>query len=446
MQSAQDSVAAFDYHTVFLFIIDGLRLDFMKYHEHSHCDQSKPYNCLSVLHEYLKHKPAHSQFYGLKVDPPTVTAPRLKALTTGSPPTFLSALYNLNSSRLREDNLIQQLATNDIYHRTVIGDNTWQSIFPEEFNDYYVFDSFNTRDLDSVDNGILRQLDVIDSNEQTFSRQRKKKRFIVCHFLGVDHIGHTFHAFHPLMSERLQTMNKVIERLINNKALGKLFLLVMGDHGMTNEGEHGGSSFEETMSGLFLYSSIPVFTSSDGKPSYLNERINQLEFLDPLQILTHPRTIAQIDIVPLLSTVLNIPIPFTSLGIIPPEVLLSDPSHSTFTSTLSSNAHQVWRCLNSYFNKDYDLSMLYQEEQREPSIETRIERLRIEISQINKKIRNEKDMMFMNLWKIYSEAVLDHINLLEQEMLDSNSQDLDKRLLVGYKYYEFLQLAQRDVR
>lgn len=418
----------------------------MKYHEHSHCDQSKPYNCLSVLHEYLKHKPAHSQFYGLKVDPPTVTAPRLKALTTGSPPTFLSALYNLNSSRLREDNLIQQLATNDIYHRTVIGDNTWQSIFPEEFNDYYVFDSFNTRDLDSVDNGILRQLDVIDSNEQTFSRQRKKKRFIVCHFLGVDHIGHTFHAFHPLMSERLQTMNKVIERLINNKALGKLFLLVMGDHGMTNEGEHGGSSFEETMSGLFLYSSIPVFTSSDGKPSYLNERINQLEFLDPLQILTHPRTIAQIDIVPLLSTVLNIPIPFTSLGIIPPEVLLSDPSHSTFTSTLSSNAHQVWRCLNSYFNKDYDLSMLYQEEQREPSIETRIERLRIEISQINKKIRNEKDMMFMNLWKIYSEAVLDHINLLEQEMLDSNSQDLDKRLLVGYKYYEFLQLAQRDVR
>lgn len=34
----------------------------------------------------------------------------------------------------------------------------------------------------------------------------------------------------------------------------KTILLVLGDHGMTNTGDHGGDSVKETSTALFLYS------------------------------------------------------------------------------------------------------------------------------------------------------------------------------------------------
>jgi phosphatidylinositol glycan class O len=36
-------------------------------------------------------------------------------------------------------------------------------------------------------------------------------------------------------------------------------LFVFGDHGMTDSGEHGGASLEETDSALFIYSPSPIF-------------------------------------------------------------------------------------------------------------------------------------------------------------------------------------------
>lgn len=42
---------------------------------------------------------------------------------------------------------------------------------------------------------------------------------------------------------------KIIEVLSNDT-----ILLVLGDHGMTNNGDHGGDSVRETSTALFLYS------------------------------------------------------------------------------------------------------------------------------------------------------------------------------------------------
>ena len=60
----------------------------------------------------------------------------------------------------------------------------------------------------------------------------------IAHFLGVDHVGHTYSAFHPLMTERLNRMDVLVEKVIEKLPIGSL-LLVMGDHGMTDDGEHG---------------------------------------------------------------------------------------------------------------------------------------------------------------------------------------------------------------
>jgi phosphatidylinositol glycan class O len=61
---------------------------------------------------------------------------------------------------------------------------------------------------------------------------------IVAHFLGVDHVGHTFGPNHHIMEKKLSQMNDVISEivsLIDNETI----LFIMGDHGMTEDGNHG---------------------------------------------------------------------------------------------------------------------------------------------------------------------------------------------------------------
>lgn len=74
------------------------------------------------------------------------------------------------------------------------GDDTWISSFPNYFNESHPFDSFNTFDLESVDNGV---------NSWLFPAIRSNKfNFLIGHCLGVDHAGHTYEANHPEMKRK----------------------------------------------------------------------------------------------------------------------------------------------------------------------------------------------------------------------------------------------------
>lgn len=42
----------------------------------------------------------------------------------------------------------------------------------------------------------------------------------------------------------------------------------MGDHGMTDTGDHGGESQKETDAALFLYSSSPLFSAPGSQVKY----------------------------------------------------------------------------------------------------------------------------------------------------------------------------------
>lgn len=54
----------------------------------------------------------------------------------------------------------------------------------------------------------------------------------------------------------------MIDRLQNDT-----LLVVMGDHGMTDTGDHGGESQKETDAAIFLYSPAPLFP---GPPSQVS--------------------------------------------------------------------------------------------------------------------------------------------------------------------------------
>lgn len=75
---------------------------------------------------------------------------------------------------------------------------------------------------------------------------------LLFHFLGLDHIGHAFYAQKDLIDSKLMEMDSFVSDLQSwvaeddAKSGRKTLTLVMGDHGMTFDGNHGGGSVEET--------------------------------------------------------------------------------------------------------------------------------------------------------------------------------------------------------
>lgn len=139
-------------------------------------------------------------------------------------------------------------------------------------------------------------------------------------------------------------------------------LFVFGDHGMTATGEHGGESQDETDAALFVYSPQPLFC---------NRQMRN-------------RVVCQIDLVPTTAMLLGIPLPFSNLGAIIPELFLpcstdSPPPHVVeqvhesdgdartvyegsmtldFLTALHLNAKQIEAYLSAYSLVSGDFSSL----------------------------------------------------------------------------------------
>ena len=71
-------------------------------------------------------------------------AQRLKGLTTGGLPTFIDFRNNFHSPEIREDNWVHQLVKLG-KELVFMGDDTWSSLYPTQFERAYPFPSFNTR-------------------------------------------------------------------------------------------------------------------------------------------------------------------------------------------------------------------------------------------------------------------------------------------------------------
>ena len=70
---------------------------------------------------------------------PTVTMPRLKAITTGSIPSFLDVILNLDeadtSSQLSaQDSWLAQMKAKKTGKLLLYGDDTWLKLFPDTFD------------------------------------------------------------------------------------------------------------------------------------------------------------------------------------------------------------------------------------------------------------------------------------------------------------------------
>ncbi|KAF8879596.1 hypothetical protein BD779DRAFT_1551439 [Infundibulicybe gibba] len=312
-----------------LLIIDALRFDFVTPNPP---EPASPFhhNILTLPRKLTASRPQHSFIFNAYADPPTTTLQRIKGLTTGSLPTFVDVGNNFGGSSIAEDSILKQLnAANK--KAAFMGDDTWMSA-----NMTFPFDSFNVEDLHTVDEGVIKHLfPLLEDPGRPFD-------FLVGHFLGVDHVGHRVGPDHPSMKAKLSQMNDVLTRVVDRLDDDTL-LVVLGDHGMDRSGDHGGDGVLETSSAMWIYSKGPALAyKSASIPSGL------------LQYTTFPgttarhRSIQQIDILPTLSLLLGLPIPFNNLGSVIPEVFWRESSGKDLFRALQINAQQVKAYLDAY--------------------------------------------------------------------------------------------------
>ncbi|KAF9442500.1 hypothetical protein P691DRAFT_810558 [Macrolepiota fuliginosa MF-IS2] len=302
-----------------VLIIDALRWDFLSPHPP---DPPNPYyhNVLTLPAELTQKHPEHSFLFNAYADPPTTTLQRIKGLTTGSLPTFVDIGSNFGGSAILEDTIIGQLVA---ANKTVafMGDDTWLSVFPTSFhpNLTFPYDSFNVEDLHTVDAGVLTHLFPLLLNSHpslplATSTNQTQFDVLIGHFLGVDHVGHRVGPSHPSMHSKLTQLDTALRKVVDLLDDDTL-LVVLGDHGMDRAGDHGGDSTLETSSALWVYSKGRALTD-------VSDKI----FSGLMKYDTFPgekmpaRSVQQIDLVPSLSLLLGLPVPYNNLGTVIPEL------------------------------------------------------------------------------------------------------------------------------
>ncbi|XP_076621223.1 phosphatidylinositol glycan anchor biosynthesis class G isoform X3 [Colletes latitarsis] len=273
---------------------------------------------------------ASACLFQAKVQPPTVTMPRIKAITAGIIPSFIDVALNFGSKSIIGDSVLLQ-AKRHGYKLVFYGDDTWLTLFPSIFDRYDGTTSFIVTDFNEVDNNVTRHLHRELHNTNDWS-------IMSLHYLGLDHIGHIHGPFSPLIKTKLKEMDNVIAKIQSkvqewNQNNDSSLFIICGDHGMKDSGGHGGSTISET--------TVPLIAIGG----------------ECMQNDNHFKEIAQIDIASTLSIILGVPIPFSNLGTVFLDSLYKLPISKTLF-ILYYNAKQVF----NHFQQltDYKSEYAYQ--------------------------------------------------------------------------------------
>lgn len=141
---------------------------------------------------------------------PTVTMPRIKAITTGSIPSFLDVVLNVDegdksSSLASQDTWLAQMKAKPDGKLVLYGDDTWLKLFPDTFDRADGTSSFFVSDFTEVDNNVTRHVAGELRNDDW--------SVMVLHYLGLDHIGHKGGPRSPHMVPKQREMDGIVHEI-----------------------------------------------------------------------------------------------------------------------------------------------------------------------------------------------------------------------------------------
>jgi phosphatidylinositol glycan class O len=148
-------------------------------------------------------------------------------------------------------------------------------------------------DLDTNDKGV---------DEHIFEEMENPKTDIMfAHVLGVDHAGHSFDVNHSELKRKLEEIDDLLHR-ITERMDDNTTMIVFGDHGMVDEGNHGGSTDYDRATLLFAYSKGKEFEILKQKYPKMTE-------------------IPQTNIAATVTQMTNVKFPYSNIGVFQPELI-----------------------------------------------------------------------------------------------------------------------------
>lgn len=264
---------------------------------------------------------------------PTITMPRVKAITTGSIPSFLDVILNFaesdtTSNLASQDTWLAQLKDKRGGRLVMYGDDTWLKLFPNTFfradgtSSFFVSVSSCSLRICTVEIAILRIIcqdftEVDDNVTRHIPSELKRSDWngMIMHYLGLDHIGHKSGPRSPHMIPKQSEMDGIIEQVYRaietEDHLHSTLFVLCGDHGMNDAGNHGGSADGETSPALvFMSPKLQTICKGSECPVAL-----------PESTFNYYTTVEQSDIAPTLAGLLGFPIPLNNLGVFIPDLL-----------------------------------------------------------------------------------------------------------------------------
>ena len=283
------------YTRLIFMVIDALRSDFVL------SEKKRFRRHMPFLRERIRSHKSYS--FNSKAGLPTVTMPRLKAITTGAASDFGDIFSNIASSKLSADSMLHQFHSYGL-RMIFFGDDTWLKLFPGFFIRSDGTHSFYVSDYTEVDNNVTRHLDS-ELGENDWD-------VMILHYLGLDHIGHLAGPMSHLIGPKLQEMDLIIQKIWkqmcwrDTKSNTQTLFVITGDHGMSDVGSHGGSSHPEIFTPL-------IFIDSQGNGKSFDNHV-----------------VSQLDIASTITALFGLPIPMSSIGHPIPSLFERNASHSKF--------------------------------------------------------------------------------------------------------------------
>ncbi|CAN8097225.1 unnamed protein product [Discula destructiva] len=323
---------------------------------------------------------------------PTVTMPRIKAITTGSIPSFLDVILNIDegdesSSLASQDTWLAQMKAKNTGKLLLYGDDTWLKLFPGLFDRADGTSSFFVADFTEVDHNVTRHI--------TDELQNDDWNTLVLHYLGLDHIGHKGGPRSTNMLPKQTEMDSIVKQIyaaIQSRAhLNSTLLVLLGDHGMNDAGNHGGSAPGETSPALvFMSPKLKSLNRSFQVPMETQEDFRYYSVVE------------QSDLAPTLGALLGFPVPKNNLGAFILDFLPFWPHSEDQVQILMRNADQILTILTATFGEElFDTtaseSFCLHEETDVEALACRWRRL-VKSSQIDKPELDLKWTLEMSQW------------------------------------------------